>query len=154
MQQPSSNCPDPATRIRPARVADAERMASLCGQLGYPLTPELARERIERLGASERDALLVAERMGAAAGWVHAAEQDLFEIGRRCEILGLVVDASCRRLGVGAQLLQAVEAWARQRGLTAISVRSAVPRAESHPFYAKYGYARIKSQHVYRKALD
>jgi len=32
--------------------------------------------------------------------------------------------------------------------------RSNAVRAESHPFYQRLGYARTKTQHYYRKALD
>ena len=32
-------------------------------------------------------------------------------------------------------------------------VRSNVTRPESHPFYERLGYERIKTQHSYRKTL-
>jgi len=70
-----------------------------------------------------------------------------------CEILGLVVDQNYRCQGVGRSLVAAVEAWAGSRGVTTIKVRSNMVRAESHPFYERLGYARVKSQHVYRKLL-
>jgi len=69
-------------------------------------------------------------------------------------LLGLVVDARQRRQGVGRRLVAAVEAWAARRGLELVSVRSNVARAESHPFYERLGYARVKTQHAYRKRLD
>jgi len=34
-----------------------------------------------------------------------------------------------------------------------LRVRSNVARAQSHPFYAAMGYDRVKTQHVYCKAL-
>lgn len=86
-------------------------------------------------------------------GWIHGAEQLLVESGARCEILGLVVDEAVRRGGIGRRLVQAAEQWAVSRGLSEVSVRSAVARAESHPFYQQLGYERVKSQHVYRKRL-
>jgi hypothetical protein len=33
-------------------------------------------------------------------------------------------------------------------------VRSNVVRAESHQFYERLGYARVKTQHAYRKRID
>jgi ribosomal protein S18 acetylase RimI-like enzyme len=97
--------------------------------------------------------LLVAVRAGVVVGWIHGSEQELLEVGRRCEILGLVVDPSCRREGIGRRLLAAVESWAAERHLPEVSLRSAVTREESHPFYESVGYSRIKTQHVYRKSL-
>jgi hypothetical protein len=34
-----------------------------------------------------------------------------------------------------------------------MAVRSNVTRTESHPFYERLGYARVKTQHAYRKRL-
>jgi GNAT superfamily N-acetyltransferase len=111
-------------------------------------------ERLERLLARPEDAVLIAEMpSGEVVGWLHAAEQELLESGRRCEILGLVVDAGQRKLGAGRQLVAAAEAWARERGLAEMAVRSNVARVESHPFYERLGYLRVKTQHAYRKRL-
>ncbi|HEX2249485.1 MAG TPA: GNAT family N-acetyltransferase, partial [Gemmatimonadales bacterium] len=70
------------------------------------------------------------------------------------EILGLVVDPEHRGHGIGRQLVNAVEEWATGRGLTQMAVRSSVLRAESHPFYERLGYVRVKTQHAYRKRLS
>jgi GNAT superfamily N-acetyltransferase len=64
------------------------------------------------------------------------------------------VDLGHRRRGVGQELVAAVEWWALGRGVTEISVRSNVVRAESHPFYQRLGYRRTKTQHVYRKPIS
>ena len=85
---------------------------------------------------------------------MHAAEQELLEAERRCEILGLVVDAAHRGRGAGSRLVHAVEQWAASRGLELVAVRSNVSRLESHPFYERLGYVRVKTQHAYRKRLD
>jgi hypothetical protein len=50
-------------------------------------------------------------------------------------------------------LVAEVEAWAARRGLTEMSVRSNVARTESHPFYERQGYRRVKTQQVYRKPI-
>jgi GNAT superfamily N-acetyltransferase len=140
--------------IRPARPADAERLAALSRELGYPVTAEEMSDRLAELLARDGDIVLVAEpEPGRVAGWVHGAEQRLLESGRRCELLGLVVDASERGRGVGRRLVSAVEEWARTRGLEQMAVRSNVTRTESHPFYERLGYTRVKTQHAYRKRL-
>ncbi len=87
-------------------------------------------------------------------GWIHGTEQELLDSGRRCEITGLVVDAGMRGQGVGRRLVRAVEDWAIARGLAQLAVRSNVARSESHPFYERLGFLRVKTQHAYRKQLS
>ena len=140
--------------VRAARLADAPRLAELSGVLGYPASPDVFLTRLERVLARSDEKVLVAETSpGQIAGWIHAAEHALLEVEPRCEILGLVVDAAHRKLGVGRRLIAAAEGWARQRGLDEMSVRSNVLREESHPFYERLGYTRVKTQHSYRKRL-
>ena len=92
-------------------------------------------------------------RRSLVAGWIHAAEHDILEVGSFCEILGLVVAADRRGEGVGRRLVEQVERWAAERGLKQVSVRSNVTRLESHPFYERSGYVRVKTQHAYRKSI-
>lgn len=142
-----------APSIRAASVADAGRLAELSGQLGYPVSVAAMAGRLVRVLAREDNVVLVAEDGpgGTVIGWVHGADQDLLESERRCEILGLVVDETCRGRGVGRRLVTAVEGWASARGLEQIAVRSNAARTGSHPFYERLGYVRTKTQHAYRK---
>jgi GNAT superfamily N-acetyltransferase len=140
--------------VRRAAAADVARLAELSEILGYPVPSSSLAPRLERLLARVEDAVLVAEAESGIVGWVHGAEQELLESGRRCEILGLVVDPAYRSHGVGRRLVTAVEQWAANRGLEQMTVRSNVARAESHPFYQRLGYIRTKTQHAYRKALS
>lgn len=139
--------------IREAQLADADRVAELSGTLGYPVSAQAMRERLARFLARERHLIVVAETAREVVGWVHGAEQELLEMGSRCEILGLVVAERQRGLGAGRRLVEAIEQWARARGLNEIFVRSNIARPESHPFYERIGYARYKTQHAYRKPL-
>lgn len=141
--------------IREATVGDARRVAELSGVLGYPVEPDVLAQRLARLLGRREDVVLVAETsFGEIVGWLHGADQELLECGRRCEILGLVVVAEYRGRGVGRRLLGDLEAWAQRRGLPEIAVRSNVAREESHPFYERLGYVRVKTQHAYRKQLS
>jgi len=45
------------------------------------------------------------------------------------------------------------EHWAGERGHVEVSVRSNAARRESHPFYEGLGFARVKTQHAYRKQI-
>ena len=138
--------------IRKATTADAPEIARLSGELGYPVAEPVMRERLERILEMDEHVVFVAETT-EVAGWIHAAEEELLEVGRHCEIRGLVVGSTERGTGVGRRLVEAVEQWAPSRGLKQISVRSNVIRPESHPFYERVGFERYKTQHAYRKRL-
>ena len=141
-------------RIRPVTSEDAAAVAALSDQLGYPVAAEAIAARLERLlGRDDQLVLAAVAADGELAGWIHAAEQDLVEAERRCEILGLVVDGRRRRGGIGRGLVAEAERWAAGRGLRQMSVRSNVAREESHPFYEAQGYGRVKTQQVYRKPI-
>lgn len=140
--------------IRSAVLADAARIAELAGVLGYENAAAETAERLEHLLPRDEDAVLVAVNgEGVVVGWIHGSIHVLVEAERRCEILGLVVDAGYRGAGVGRQLVEALEIWARERDLPMVTVRSNVVRQESHPFYERLGFDRVKTQHAYRKAL-
>lgn len=140
--------------IRKGKVSDAARLAELSEMLGYPVEPEAMRRRLERLSMKPDHVILVAEISSAlVVGWIHAAEHDILEMGSFCEILGLVVAADQRGEGIGRRLLEQVEHWALGRRLEEVSVRSNINRAESHPFYERLGFVRVKTQHVYRKRI-
>lgn len=141
--------------LRPATLADAPRIAALSDALGYPNSPAIIAERLERLLPSASDLILVATMPpDRVIGWVHANAQDLLDSGRRAEILGLVVDPDWQGRGAGRYLVEAVEAWARELGLPTLAVRSNIVRTQSHPFYERIGFKRVKTQHSYRKSLQ
>jgi GNAT superfamily N-acetyltransferase len=142
------------TVVRRATPADAPRLAALSGELGYPVSAEDIARRVADLAERADALILVAELApGDVVGWIHGCDQLLLESGRRCEVVGLVVDPRARGRGVGRLLVTEVEAWAAGRGIRQMAVRSNVTRRESHPFYERLGYARVKTQHAYRKRL-
>ena len=140
--------------VRRAKATDAAGVAELSGILGYPVDRETMQRRLERLGGREEHVVFVAEIGGKVVGWIHGAEHEFLVAGRIGEICGLVVAEGQRTSGVGRRLVEAIEQWARGRGLDQVSVRSNVVRTESHPFYERIGYVRVKTQHAYRKRLD
>ncbi|WP_425250837.1 GNAT family N-acetyltransferase [Geothrix campi] len=86
--------------------------------------------------------------------WLAAERRITLESGTRFEIVGLVVDGTVRRSGIGKALVQAAEQWVLDQSGTGLGVRSNVLRPESHGFYESLGYLRKKSQHVYNKSLS
>jgi GNAT superfamily N-acetyltransferase len=63
------------------------------------------------------------------------------------------VAADRRGEGIGRRLVERSERWTLERALEQVSVRSNIARTESHAFYERAGYIRVKTQHVYRKQL-
>ena len=140
--------------VRAAGRQDAEAIARLAGELGYPSTADDARERLESVEANPAYATFVAVDHGdEVLGWIQLAEVRTLAYAARAEITGLVVDSQKRGAGAGRALVERGEQWARERGLTAIGLRSNVVREDAHGFYLRLGYTVTKSQKVFRKPL-
>ena len=112
-----------AVAIRGASLDDAAELADLNTQLGYPADAASIVHRLRPILASRNDAVLVA------------------------------VDDAFRSRGIGRALLERAEAWARERGVSVLQVRSRVTRERAHAFYEREGYERIKTAYVFRKRL-
>jgi GNAT superfamily N-acetyltransferase len=128
--------------IRNVRPSDAEAVALLCTQLGYPTTAEVIPHRLAKLAADENARALIAVRNGAAVGLIaihlrHTLNHDS-PIG---QITLMVVDENNRTRGVGRSLVHAAEQWAVERGMHRVSVTTQLTRAGAHAFYEKVGYA-------------
>jgi GNAT superfamily N-acetyltransferase len=141
-------------RIRRMAETDAEVVAGLAGELGYPNEVESIRERIRATDEFDLDLLLVAvDPADMPVGFIQAHRVCIIEAGFRVEILGLVVSSSARRSGIARGLIEEAERWAKNIGAEAISVRSNTKRIEAHLFYPALGYRKIKTQAVYEKAV-
>jgi GNAT superfamily N-acetyltransferase len=139
--------------IRNADLADAAVIAELSGQLGYPDREQAIAERLACILGRKGTAVFVAELDGKVVGWAHAAGQQFIESPPFAELAGLVVDRDARRLGVGSRLVEACAQWARNQGFGQIRVRCNVVREDAHQFYRKVGFAKLKSQIVFRMDL-
>lgn len=69
-------------------------MAALPAQLGYAIAESDAGERLERLTASDDQAVYVMEEQGVVAGWVHVHGRHFIQSASFAEIGGLVVDGN------------------------------------------------------------
>ena len=154
MAAPESLKPDLEITLRRATEGDADAVAELSEQLGYPIPVGAVRKRLAKFVLDPDHVVLVAEQHGRVCGWVHAHVQQSIELADpRGEIMGLVVSRDVRRAGIGRLLMQHAEEWARDRGLDLIVLRSNVQRPESHQFYPAIGYEHFKTQAAYRKRL-
>jgi GNAT superfamily N-acetyltransferase len=150
MNEPSMEC---ALSLRSATAGDAEGIAQLAAQLGYPSDARAIRERLELILPASDHLLIVAESSSGIAGWLHAFVIDSVESPRRVQIDGLVIDEAFRRQKVGRRLVEYAEAWALSLSIPIVGVNSNVLRTESHPFYRGLGFTVAKTQIAYRKPL-
>jgi ribosomal protein S18 acetylase RimI-like enzyme len=141
--------------IRVARPDDLEAVAGLCVELGYDCTDEEVRPRLAELLGRDDHAVFVAEsETSGVIGWVHVYLSPLLERELQSEIGGLVTGEAYRGLGAGRLLTERAEAWTRQHGGRAVSLRSNVVREGAHEFYRRLGYERVKTSHTFRKPVD
>jgi N-acetylglutamate synthase-like GNAT family acetyltransferase len=127
--------------IRDARPEDAEALARLLDQLGYPAPPEAIAHRVERLASSELDRLVVAEVAGEVVGLagIHVSLSLEYE-EPAAKLSAIVVDEAYRRRGFGQALIAAMEAEARARGCGLIFLTTAERRADARAFYGRIGF--------------
>ncbi|MBX3472912.1 MAG: GNAT family N-acetyltransferase [Planctomycetes bacterium] len=136
--------------IRPATESDLPVLCDLCAQLDYAGDPaDIARWFAGLRGRADH-ALLVAED-GGVLGFADVSQRRHLIGPPMAELESLVVLDTARGRGVGAMLLAATEAWARQHNLAGVNLGSRVTRKDAHRFYEREGYTRVKEQAIYRK---
>lgn len=140
--------------IRQAIARDANAIAQLSQQLGYPTTTAAVLYRLEQMQSLKNYAVFVAEIPNiGVVGWIHAHLYLLLQTNLHAEIGGLVVDENYRDRGLGRQLLLQIEQWASQQGCENVYLRSNIIRKQAHVFYKKMGYSSIKTSLTFHKRL-
>jgi GNAT superfamily N-acetyltransferase len=127
--------------VRPAEKRDAEAIANLLNQLGYPSNSAEVAARLDRMQDSGGSLVLVAAGDDGIVGL--ATAHVLTVINRTSDVAwltALVVDHRVRRHGVGRLLVSAVEAFARQSGCERLSVTTYMERADAQAFYTQVGF--------------
>lgn len=144
---------DARVRIREAKAADADLIASLSAQLGYPTDAATIERRLRDIALHLAGVVLVAELDDTVSGWAHVLPQRHLELDPHAELAGLVIGERARGAGIGAALLRAVEAWTCDHGYNELVVRSNIIRESAHRFYLREGYVEQKRQAVFLKQL-
>lgn len=127
--------------IRPAMISDADALAVLLGELGYPADPAQSARRLARLAGDPRAIALVAARGDTVCGLATVHAHDTLNRDEPSVQLTLLVTGSgARGSGVGRALVAEAEAWAAGHGARRLVVTTAVHRAGAHAFYETLGY--------------
>jgi GNAT superfamily N-acetyltransferase len=139
--------------IRELAIDDAEAAARLSGELGYPVSAQEMRGRLQRLKCLEDRTVYVACLPTGVAGWIDVGIVHHLQAETYAEIGGLVVAGEARSKGIGRRLVARAEQWASDRGIRCVVVRSQIKREDAHRFYEREGYLRVKTSAVFSKNL-
>jgi GNAT superfamily N-acetyltransferase len=128
-------------KIRKANREDAEAVAVLLEQLGYPGARVFLAERINSLADDSNEELIVGEDDGRviAVLSLHFIPQ-LAVAGPFARVSYLCVHDGFRNRGFGRQLEEYAEASARTRGCDRMELHSHARRTDAHRFYFRQGY--------------
>lgn len=139
-----------AVSVRPATLADAQRLVPLLAALGYPVDKAIVERNLREFNQyPEIYCVFVATVgitvAGVAMGQMTPMLQHERPLGR---ISTLTVDEEQRGLGVGRRLLQAVERWFAARGVTRLEITSAEHRHDGHAFLRQLGFREKRLRFV------
>ena len=128
--------------LRVAMPADADDVARLLTEMGYPCEIDDALERIGAILDNDRQVVVVARRDGAVCGLIALDFMYYLPLGTTtCRVTALVVTATAQGLGIGRALLKEAERRARAGGAARIELASGSQRTEAHAFYRACGYS-------------
>jgi aminoglycoside 6'-N-acetyltransferase I len=140
--------------IRPASISDA----ALWAPMRLALWPE---SRLEDL-QSELGSMLAKDKFFAWIAFdaekpVGFAELYIRDFANGCEsqplpfLEGIWVDPRCRRKGLGRQLIQMIQAWARERGFNELGSDAELHNTLSHSAHAGWGFEETERAVYFRK---
>jgi predicted N-acetyltransferase YhbS len=108
--------PQSRVEVRPIEADDADAAAGLCTQLGYPSDAAAVLSRMRQIAGDRNRAVLVACVDGEVVGWIDLSVEYHLQSEPAALIGGLVVSDGVRNRGIGRQLCEAAEEWARGAG--------------------------------------
>jgi GNAT superfamily N-acetyltransferase len=129
-----------AVTVRLATGADAEAIASLLTDEGYPSGPSDILDRLSRY-ASSHSQVIVADHDGEVLGFIALHALPRFEQSDRViRIMALVVGAGERDRGIGHLLMAEAERIGREIGAAFAEVTAGHHRADARHLYESLGY--------------
>ena len=141
-------------RIRNAIPDDADAIARLSGELGYPTTAADARRRLFDIKTSTNHAVMVAEdESGTVVGWIHVFRSRRLGGEPFAELGGLVVTETQRGHGIGSRLVAEAEDWAAEREIATLRIRTRTTRNDARLFYEDLDFVLTKTQVVFERQL-
>ena len=125
----------------------------LKNELGKNISVKTLESRIDKMSVDKNYKIFVAENNGETVGFVGLHMGFAFEFdGRVMRVIALAVKEEYQHSGIGTQLINACEEYAKQNGVTVIGVNSGMPRVIAHKFYEKQGF--YKKGYSFIKPLE
>lgn len=138
--------------LRAASADDAERIAALFTDEGYPSGPSDIIERLARFD-SEDSKVIVADAGGEVLGFAAVHALPRFEHSDRIiRVMALVVDPGERGRGIGRLLMEEAERLGRELGAAFAEVTAGRHRPDAQRLYEELGYDGTVSAYL-RKRL-
>lgn len=135
--------------VRDARPSDAEGIALLLTELGYPVSAGRFARRLQHLAGERGTRVLVAETGGELCGVAATHTMRLLEHDDPiCRLTALAVAPEARGKGAGRALMARVEREARSHACLRIEVTSGEQRAGAHGFYERLGFEQRPRRYV------
>ncbi|MEH6472073.1 MAG: GNAT family N-acetyltransferase [Halopseudomonas sp.] len=142
-----------AITIRQATLADAETIAELLGQLGYPHTRAQTVDMLQQIFDWPGQEVRVAEQQRRVVAVMLLSQCPALGEQQYGEIRSLVTDNRYRGQGVGGLMIADAERWTAAAGLDRLRVRCNRVRDDAHRFYRQAGFSEQKQQLVFEKSL-
>ena len=144
--------------IRSVQVKDAGQIRDLCHQaLGYDSTLEKVAARIDKFSQPDLGLFCFVyeeDQTGHILGYVEAEVYESLYSDSGLNILGLAVFPFAQGRGIGRQLMERMEDFAKSHQYTFIRLNSASHRKEAHVFYERIGYEGNKTQKRFLKIMN
>ena len=126
--------------LRPATLADAERIAALFTEEGYPAGASAVEARLARFEGPD-STVIVADHDGEILGFIALHVVPRFEHDDSfVRIVALVVDSAVRERGVGRVLMAEAERIGRDRAAAFVEITAGHHRPAARHLYDSLGY--------------
>lgn len=138
--------------FREVQIGDVSFLASLMGQLGYPIGESAMNENIQNYISLPNQKAWVAEKNGEVVGCIAVAITNYFHRQASfLRVITMIVDQKNRRIGVGKGLMSIAEKYALEQRCSHIELTSGAHRAGlgSHAFYQSLGYMDLYDKKKY-----
>jgi ribosomal protein S18 acetylase RimI-like enzyme len=126
--------------LRLATIADAQRIAALFTEEGYPAGASAVETRLARFDGPD-SSVIVADHDGEILGFIAVHVVPRFEHDDSfVRIVALVVDAAVRDRGIGRVLLAEAERIGRERSAAFVELTAGHHRPAARHLYDSLGY--------------
>ncbi|MGI6577205.1 MAG: GNAT family N-acetyltransferase [Eubacteriales bacterium] len=140
--------------IRAAKISDYHDIFMLNQDLGYYYPEEKVKDRIAYITENTKDVIFVAELAGEVVGYIHGSPYENLYNDPQVNIMAFVVKERYRKSGIGSDLINTLETWAKENGFNGMRLVSGFDRLDAHRFYQNHGYIFRKNQKNFIKSFN